>query len=116
LILTESADYRHTLCLPRPASTSCDQAVLVDQATGMSLSRDAVLVEVDPFWSTAPDPGNCTPRNIRGCSAGARFFVHGNDAGKTLRTEDGENSRESFPPLAICPSMTDYRVRHLVTG
>ena len=37
------------LCVPETSSTSCDQAVFVDQATGMSPSPDAVLVEVDRF-------------------------------------------------------------------
>jgi hypothetical protein len=35
------------LCVPKTSSTSCDQAVFVDQATDASLSSDAVLVEID---------------------------------------------------------------------
>ena len=35
------------LCVPKTSSTSCDQAVFVDQATDMCLSSDAVLVEID---------------------------------------------------------------------
>jgi hypothetical protein len=37
------------VCVPETSSTSCDQAVFVDHATDMSLSPDAVLVEVDRF-------------------------------------------------------------------
>ncbi len=37
------------LCVPETSSTSRDQAVFVDQATDMSLSQDAVLVEIDRF-------------------------------------------------------------------
>jgi hypothetical protein len=33
----------------KPSSTSCDQAVFVDQATGVSLPSDAVPVEIDRF-------------------------------------------------------------------
>jgi hypothetical protein len=35
------------LCVPKMSSTSCDQAVFVDQATDTSLPSDAVLVEID---------------------------------------------------------------------
>ena len=35
------------LCVPKTSSTSCDQAIFVDQATDVSLSSDAVLVEID---------------------------------------------------------------------
>ena len=35
------------LCVPRTSSKSCDQAIFVDQATGVSVSSDAVLVEID---------------------------------------------------------------------
>jgi hypothetical protein len=38
-----------TLWVPRTSSTSHDQAVLVDQATGASLSPDAVLLRIDRF-------------------------------------------------------------------
>jgi hypothetical protein len=34
------------LCVPITSSTSCDQAVFVDQATDLSLSSDAVQVEI----------------------------------------------------------------------
>jgi hypothetical protein len=38
------------LCVPKTSSTSSrDQAVFVDQATGMSLPSDAVPVEIDRF-------------------------------------------------------------------
>jgi hypothetical protein len=37
------------LCVPKTRSTSCDQAVFVDQAADMSPFSDAVLVEVDRF-------------------------------------------------------------------
>jgi hypothetical protein len=37
------------VCVPKTWSTSCDQAVFVDQATDMSPFSDAVLVEVDRF-------------------------------------------------------------------
>jgi hypothetical protein len=39
----------HGLCVPKTSSTSCDQAVFVDQVTNTSLFSDAVLVEVDRF-------------------------------------------------------------------
>jgi len=35
------------VCVPRTLSTSCDQAIFVDQATDASLSSDAVLGEID---------------------------------------------------------------------
>jgi hypothetical protein len=35
------------LCVPKTSSTSCDQAVFVDQATGVSLPSDAVPVKID---------------------------------------------------------------------
>jgi hypothetical protein len=37
------------LCVPKTSSTSCAQAVLVDQAISTSLFSDAVVVEVDRF-------------------------------------------------------------------
>lgn len=37
------------LWVPRTSSTSCDQAVFVDQAADASLSSDVVLVEVGWF-------------------------------------------------------------------
>jgi transposase-like protein len=37
----------YRLCVPKTSSTSCDQAVFVDQATDASLSSDAVLSEID---------------------------------------------------------------------
>jgi hypothetical protein len=37
------------LCVPKFSSTSCDQAIFVDQTTNMSLFSDTVLVEVDRF-------------------------------------------------------------------
>jgi hypothetical protein len=38
-----------SLCVPKTLSTSCDQAVLIDQTGGVSLPSDAVLVEIDQF-------------------------------------------------------------------
>jgi epoxide hydrolase len=35
------------LCVPKTSSTSCDQAVFVDQTTDASLSSDPVLTEID---------------------------------------------------------------------
>ena len=40
---------RRTLCVPKTLSTSCDQAVFVDQATDASLPSDAVVLKVDRF-------------------------------------------------------------------
>jgi hypothetical protein len=37
------------LWVPRSSSTSRDQAIFVDQATGASLPSDAVLLEIDRF-------------------------------------------------------------------
>ena len=37
------------LCVPESSSTSCDQAVLVDQATDASLRSDAVVLKVGRF-------------------------------------------------------------------
>ena len=37
------------LCVPRTSSTSCDQAIFVDQATGASVFSDAVLLQIDRF-------------------------------------------------------------------
>src|SRR6266852_3748282 len=37
------------LCVPKTSSTSCDQAIFVDQATDASVSSDAVLLKVDRF-------------------------------------------------------------------
>jgi len=37
------------VCVPKTSSTSCDQAVFVDQATGVSLPSDAVPVVIDRF-------------------------------------------------------------------
>ena len=36
----------------------------------------------------APDPGKCAREIPAGTQQGPVFFVHGNDAGKTLRTEE----------------------------
>jgi hypothetical protein len=35
------------VCVPNTLSTSCDQAIFVDQATNVSLFPDAVLSEID---------------------------------------------------------------------
>jgi hypothetical protein len=35
------------LCVPKTSSTSCDQAIFVDQASDVSLFPDAVVVEID---------------------------------------------------------------------
>jgi riboflavin biosynthesis pyrimidine reductase len=37
------------LCVPKTLSTSCDQAVFIDQATDASLPSDAVVLKVDQF-------------------------------------------------------------------
>jgi hypothetical protein len=37
------------LCVPKISSTSCDQAIFVDQATNASLSSDAVVLKADRF-------------------------------------------------------------------
>ena len=37
------------LCVPKTSSTSCDQAIFVDQATNTSLFSDAVVIEIDRF-------------------------------------------------------------------
>jgi hypothetical protein len=37
------------LCVPKTSSTSCDQAVFVDQAADASLSSDVALVEIGRF-------------------------------------------------------------------
>ena len=42
-------DVDEVLCVPITSSTSCHQEIFVDQATDLSLSLDAVLVEVDRF-------------------------------------------------------------------
>jgi len=38
-----------TVCVPKTSSTSGDQAVFVDRATGVSLPSDAVPVEIDRY-------------------------------------------------------------------
>jgi hypothetical protein len=38
------------LCVPITSSTSCHQAIFVDQAIDLSLSSDAVQVEIDRLW------------------------------------------------------------------
>src|ERR1035438_5078457 len=38
-----------SLCVPKTSSTSCDQAIFVDQATDASVSSDAVLLKIDRF-------------------------------------------------------------------
>jgi hypothetical protein len=35
------------LCVPRTSSTSCDQAIFIDHATGASLSMYAALLQID---------------------------------------------------------------------
>jgi hypothetical protein len=37
------------LCVPKTSSTLCDQAVFVDEASGVGLPSDAVPVEIDRF-------------------------------------------------------------------
>jgi hypothetical protein len=44
------------------------------------------------------------------------FFVHGTVPAKTLQSKDGENLAGEFFSRRDLPSMTDYRVRHLITG
>jgi hypothetical protein len=43
------ADHELDLWVPKTSSTSCDQAIFVNQATDASVSSDAVLVEVGRF-------------------------------------------------------------------
>ena len=43
------ADHELDLCVPRTLSTSCDQAIFVDRATGPGLSSYAVLLKIDRF-------------------------------------------------------------------
>ena len=38
-----------SVCVQITSSTSCDQAIFVDQATGASLPSDTVLAEIDRF-------------------------------------------------------------------
>ena len=42
-ILDNAAD----LCVPKTSSTSCDQAIFVNQATDASVFSDAVVIEID---------------------------------------------------------------------
>lgn len=42
-----SGIWSRTLCVPKISSTSCDQVILVNQATDLSVLSDAVPVEVD---------------------------------------------------------------------
>jgi hypothetical protein len=44
---TTVAVLREHLCVPKTSSTSCDQAIFVDQATNACLFSDAVLAGVD---------------------------------------------------------------------
>ena len=37
------------LCVPKTWSTSCDQAIFIDQATDASVTSDAVLLKIDRF-------------------------------------------------------------------
>ncbi|HEX9353700.1 MAG TPA: hypothetical protein VF933_07780 [Streptosporangiaceae bacterium] len=37
----------HNLCVPKTSSTSCDQAIFVDRATGVSLSSDVAPLKID---------------------------------------------------------------------
>jgi hypothetical protein len=38
-----------SLCVPKTLSTLCDQAVFVDEATGVRLSPDTIPLEIDRF-------------------------------------------------------------------
>jgi len=52
---------------------------------------------------------------LAGGQPGPGFFSRTRTStGKTLRPKDGENHRENRSPRDL-PSMTDYRVPHLVT-
>jgi hypothetical protein len=48
------------LCVPKTSSTSSDQAIFADRATGASLSSDAVQLKIDRFGQRFP------PRPLRG--------------------------------------------------
>jgi hypothetical protein len=50
------------LCVPKTSSTSCGQAVFVDQATDASLSSDAVLSEIDRLGSGFSGAALCSER------------------------------------------------------
>jgi hypothetical protein len=47
LAVLAAVDGPADLCVPKTSSTSCDQAIFVNQATEASLFSDAVLVEID---------------------------------------------------------------------
>jgi hypothetical protein len=47
LLVLGNQELPSDLCVPRTSSTSCDQAIFVDQAADASLSSDAVLGEID---------------------------------------------------------------------
>jgi hypothetical protein len=49
VILAVPAESRPSLWVPETSSTSCDQAIFVDQAADASLSSYAVLLKVDWF-------------------------------------------------------------------
>jgi hypothetical protein len=42
----EVREVLRALCVPKTSSMSCDQVILVDQATGASAFSDAVVVEI----------------------------------------------------------------------
>jgi hypothetical protein len=67
------------LCVPKTSSTSCDQAVFVDQATGTRLFPDAVLLEIDRF-GVAVSAGQ---RRLATGEAGAGYGGSRTDAGST---------------------------------
>jgi hypothetical protein len=52
------------LYVPKTSSTSCHQAVLVDQASGMGLPSDAVPVEIDRFGQRF-QRRSCVQRPVR---------------------------------------------------
>jgi hypothetical protein len=47
LIAIYSPNNGYYLCVPKTSSTSCDQAIFVDQPTDTSLPSDPVLTEID---------------------------------------------------------------------
>jgi protoporphyrinogen oxidase len=49
VVVLEARNRVGGLWVPKTSSTSCEQAIFVDQAADASLSSDAVVVEVDRF-------------------------------------------------------------------
>src|ERR1019366_4050361 len=63
------------LCVPITSSTSCDQVIFVDQAIDVSLSSDAVQVEVDRLGERFQRRGAAQGAVRRGPCAGRIVFA-----------------------------------------